>query len=69
MHTTRIQNQNQNATTKEGNIEGRPAIKHRRKKKQTTEEKKQDTNVPYKNNQTTLDNFTKEHQITLFDFC
>ena len=53
----------------EGNIEGRPAIKHRRKKKQTTEEKKQDTNVPYKNNQITLDNFTKEHQITLFDFC
>jgi len=52
----------------EGNIELRPPIEHRRKKKQKTEQKTQNTNVPNKNNQTTLDNYTKEQQITLFAF-
>ena len=54
LHTTRLQYKNQNATTREGNIELRSVIKHRRKKKQKTEQKTKNPRVPYKNNQTTL---------------
>ena len=50
----------------EGNIELRPAIKHRRKKKETKNQKSENTTVPYKNKQTRLDKFKKEHQTTLF---
>ena len=50
----------------EGNIELRPAIKHRRKKKETKDQKTENTRVPYKNKQITLDELKKEHQTTLF---
>ena len=33
LHTTRIQYKDKNATTREGNIELRPVIEHRRKNK------------------------------------
>lgn len=52
----------------EGNIELRPAIKHRRKKKETKTQKTEKTKVPYKNKQTTLDGLKKEQQTTLFDY-
>ena len=51
----------------EGNIELRPAIKHRRKKKETKDQKLENTKIPYKNKQTTLGELKKEHQITLFE--
>jgi hypothetical protein len=52
----------------EGNIELRPAIKHRRKKKETKTQKSENTKVPYKTKQTTLDKLKKEQQTTLFDY-
>ena len=52
----------------EGNIELRPAIKHRRKKKETKKQKSENTKVPYKTKQTTLDKLKKEQQTTLFDY-
>jgi len=52
----------------EGNIELRPAIKHRRKKKETKKPKSENTKVPYKTKQTTLDKLKKDQQTTLFDY-
>ena len=66
LHTTRIPNKNQNATTKEGNIELRPPKQHRRKKK--NRENKNKEKVPDKTKQTKLTEFEKEKIKTLFDY-
>ena len=52
----------------EGNIEGRPAIKHRRKKKTKNSENNTNTSVPQTTKQTTISDYIKNKQKTLFDY-
>ncbi|AWX32821.1 hypothetical protein AW729_06795 [Methanosphaera sp. BMS] len=52
----------------EGNIEGRPPIKHRRKKKTEETDKRNNSSVPETTNQKTLLDYQKTKQKTLFDW-
>lgn len=52
----------------EGNIEGRPPIKHRRKNKTQKSKNHTNTTVPQKTKQTTILDYQKDKQKTLFNY-
>ena len=52
----------------EGNIELRPVIKHRRKNKNTNNENTNTTSVPKTTKQTSILDYQKDKQTTLFDY-
>ena len=52
----------------EGNIEGRPVIKHRRKKKTEKSENEDNSVVPKATKQKTLLNYRKNKQKTISDW-
>ncbi|MDO5851809.1 MAG: hypothetical protein Q4Q23_04910, partial [Methanobacteriaceae archaeon] len=67
-HTTRIQHQNKNATTREGNIRLNPPKKHHNKNKKTKQKNSNKLTAPYKTKQQTLITPPKQTQTTLENF-